>query len=165
MRNLKQKIKKWFYDTFLKRYLAGVNDSFVDYFTFNYQRSYSIRDAEAKKRYNRIIKELSSSKYKKYFYTAVNYTRPNSDRVNPYSKNIIDVFKSFIAKTFIFFYDRKLYNSIKLFKKWTSKIIETDNAIDDYFANTNLFERNDRRLQYGLITKTNHDAIVRLGKN
>lgn len=163
MKNIRIRIKKWFFNAFLKRYLAGVDDSFINYFAFNFQKSFSAKD-NTNKNYKRLIKELSSSKYKKYFYNAVNYTKPNKKRIMPYGKTFVDRLKSFIAKTYIFFYDRKLYRSIKTFKKWTSHIVSSDNAIDEYFAKTTYLERNDKRLEYGIINKINHDAIVRLGR-
>lgn len=164
MKHLKLKIKKWFFNTFLKRYLAGVDDSFINYFAFNFQKSFSAREINANKKYKRLIKELSSSKYRKYFYNAVNYTKPNEKRIIPYGKTIVDRLKSYVAKVFIFFYDKKLYRSIKTFKKWTSHVVSSDNAIDEYFAKTTYLERNDKRLEYGIINKINHDAIVRLGR-
>lgn len=116
MRNIKVRIKKWFFDKFLKRYLAGVDDAFINYFAFNFQKTYSMKECNTRKKYKKLIKELSSSKYRKYFYNAVNYTKPNQNRILPYGNTLIDKFKSYIAKTFIFFYDKKLYKSIKTFK-------------------------------------------------
>jgi hypothetical protein len=165
MKKIIYKVKNWFNENYLKRYLAGVHVIFINYFTFSYSQN-RIVSSRSNAKYRTIMKQLNSEKYKKYFYNAVKYKLSNRNKPIPipFTNSFIDRIKSFISLTYIYFFERELFNSIKQFRGWKKTVCVLDDKIDNYFENTTVLERNDRRLEYKIINKINHDALIRLGK-
>lgn len=168
MKKLKLKLKLWFFNTFVKRYLATVDSTLLSLFTKeDYERNkFSFGSERANAEYKRIIKMLSSKKYKEFFYKAIkhNLNEPNPEVIQPYGSKIWDRIKQAIATTYLYFFDRDLYNSIQLFKKWGSKISSVETQVNDYMATTTLDERADRATVLGVVEEKKATAQKRMRK-
>jgi hypothetical protein len=155
---LKGKLKKWFNEKFLYRYLQGINESFIGFFTKKHD--YVFEDnGKYLQDYKRIMKVLSSDKYKRFFYNVVNYNManykaviPETPTIKPYGKSFSDRFKKFVAKTYIYFFRKELYDGINLFSKWKHKIKILNEKINNYMATTTVEERINRAIELKIIT-------------
>lgn len=166
MKKIKLKIKKWFINTYLKRYLITIDNSILSIFTKEQEKVFykaSIYDAEVEAKREKILKILSSKKYKKYFFKAVNYKINNSsDEIKPFGNNLIDKINKIISVIYLRLFNNKLYESIKLFEKWKSKISTIEDKVDNYMKTTTLDERIDRSIALGTIDNKKGTAQKRM---
>jgi hypothetical protein len=168
MKKLKLKLKKWFFNTFVKRYLATVDSTLLGLFTKEAKESnkFSYGTDRANAERKRIITMLSSKKYKEYFYKAIKYERnkPEVEIIQPFGDKIWDRIKHGIATAYLYLFDRNLYDSIQLFKKWRGKISTVESQVNDYMANTTLDERADRAIALGIVEEKKGIAQKRMRK-
>jgi hypothetical protein len=162
---LKGKLKKWFNDKFLHRYLQSIDANFINFFTKKHDYVFENNEKYLQD-YKRIMKVLSSDKYKRFFYKAINYNTamPPVAIIEPYGKSFSDRIKNAIAKAYVYLFRKELYNAIKLFSKWKSKIKILDEKIDGYMATTTLDERLNRSKTFGIVTEKKVEAVKRLNK-
>lgn len=168
MEKLKFKIKKWFFKTFVNRYLQTVDGTLLNLFSKeekNKSNKSFFGSDRANKERERIIKLLSSEKYKKFFFAAVKYDRNNQYvAIKPYGKSIVDrIFKA-ISIAYLYLFNRDLFERIRLFKKWTSKISTIESQVDNYMATTTLDERADRAFALGILDEKKGNAQKRMRK-
>ena len=169
MKKLKLKIKRWFFNTFVKRCLVTLDASLLNLFTKEeknkLENSFFGSDRANKER-ERIIKLLSSEKYKKFFFKAIRYDRnkPEVEIIQPFGDKIWDRIKHGIATAYLYLFDRNLYDSIQLFKKWRGKISIVESQVNDYMANTTLDERADRAIALGIVEEKKGIAQKRIRK-
>jgi hypothetical protein len=103
---------------------------------------------------------LSSAKYKEFFYKTVNYSLNNKKiEIKPYGDTVLDRIYKFIAKSFLYLFDRKLYDSIKIYLKWKARLDKINAKADEYIANTTVQQRIDRAVEIGLITKKDSENL------
>ena len=168
MKKLKLKIKKWFFNAFVKRYLATVDASLLNLFTKEEKQKLNISfgSDRANIERERILKMLSSKKYKEYFFKAVRYDRnkPELEVIQPFGNKIWDKIKNGVATAYLYLFDRKLYDTIQLFKKWGGKITTVDSQINEYMINTTLDERVDRAIVLGVVEEKRGVAQKRMRK-
>jgi len=164
MKKLRIKIKKWFIKTFLEKYFADIHMGFFNLITMRIDNIKRIKTSY-EKRYNDIIKILTSKKYQDYFYTAVNYHRNNVEpKIKPFGKSLPDRIKKFVAKAYIYLFDKKLHDAVKRFNSMKIRIGKMNNEIDEYMATITIDERTNRAKEIGIITKERGDAQKRLRK-
>lgn len=164
MKKNKIKIKKWFYESFFKRYLTMVDAEFLNFFTKQIKAGrVSSTDDVAKKRYAEIMEVLNSKKYKKHFYSAVNYKYNDglpSTQIKPFGNNIRDRISKFIFQIYLRYFNKELYESLHLFEKWKNSI----QIIEEYMATTTLDERADEGVVRGVIDIKKAEAQKKLHK-
>jgi hypothetical protein len=162
---LKGMLKKWFNDNILHRYLQGIDANFIGFFTKKHDYIFE-NNEKFLQEYERIMKILSSDKYKRFFYKVVNYdaAMPEPVAIKPYGKSFSDRVKNAIAKTYVYLFRRELHNAIILFEKWRHKIKILDEKIDGYMATTTLDERLNRSKTFGIVTEKKVEAVKRLNK-
>jgi hypothetical protein len=168
MKKLKFKIKKWLFKTFVNRYLQTVDGTLLNLFSKeekNKSNKSFFGSDRANKERERIIKLLSSEKYKKFFFAAVKYDRNNPDvAIKPYGKSIIDrIFKA-ISIAYLYLFNRDLFERIQIFQKWTSKVSTIETQVNNYIATTTLDERADRAIVLGVVEEEKGKAQKRLRK-
>jgi hypothetical protein len=167
MRKLKLKIKKWFLNTFVKRYLATIDASLLNLFTKEEKAKLNVSfgSNRANIERERILKILSSKKYKDFFFKAVRYDRNKPEEtIKPYGDGFLDKIFNVVSTIYLYLFDRKLYQSIQLFKKWRNKISTVDTQVNDYLSNTTLDERADRAIILGVVDEKSGTAQKRMRK-
>lgn len=158
-RSLKAKIKAWIFEKFLQRYLVSVDKRFIELFIKYDVKPLVIVESRAEQEYKRIMKVLNSSKFKDYFYKVVKYDRSTAESlIKPYSDTLIDRIFSFIAKAYIYLFNREVYNDILQFQRIRDGIVTLDKKIDDYMANTTPAERLDQATALGIISDKEREA-------
>lgn len=165
MKKLKLKIKRWFFNTFVKRYLATVDSTLLDLLTKETKiiNMFSYGNDRASVEYRRIMKILSSEKYREFFYKTIKYgINQPVVVIKPYGNNVLDRIKEVISTTYLYLFDRKLYDNIQLFKKWRSGISSVEFQINNYMAVTTLDERADRAIVLGVIGEKDGVAQKRM---
>lgn len=166
LKSIKLRIKTWIFNTFLKRYLVSVDKRFIELFIVHAtKKPRVVVETAANREYKRIMKVLSSQRFKDYFYKVVKYNRLSAESlIRPYTNKVKDKLFSFIARTYIFLFNKDLYNSIKQFNQIKTGILSLDKKIDSYMEKTTLDERADRALQLGIIADETRSAQKRLRK-
>ena len=164
MKKLKIKINKWFFNTFVKRYLATVDPTLLSLFTKKVKGDDIISPADRVNAENRIIKKLSSKKYKKFFHNAILYDRNKQhvEVIRPYGNKIWDKIKHGITTAYLHYFDRNLYKSIQLYKKWNTKISTIETQIDTYMRTTSLNERVEKAIAFGVLEEKSGVAQKRM---
>jgi hypothetical protein len=168
MKKLGFKIKKWLFNNLVKRYLVTIDATLLNLFTKEKKignESYFSHDKQNKE-YKRIMKILDSKKYKNFFYKAVNYDRknPEGETIKPYSQKFLDRILKGMSIGYLYLFDKKLYENIRLFKKWSGKVSTIDTQIDEYMSITSPDERVDRGIELGVINRDKGKAQKRLRK-
>jgi hypothetical protein len=168
MKKLKFKIKKWFFKTFVNRYLQTVDGTLLNLFSKEEKnklnKSFFGSDRANKER-ERIIKLLSSEEYKKFFFAAIKYDRNNPDaEIKPYGNGIIDKIFKAISIVYLYLFNRDLFERIRLFEKWTSKVSTIETQVNNYIATTTLDERADRAIVLGVVDEKGGKAQKRMRK-
>lgn len=163
-KSLRTRIKSWIFETFLQRYLVSVDAMFINLFIkFDKKAPPVVYVSRAEVEYKRIMKTLNSPKFKEYFYKVVKYDRHAAQSlIKPYGKTMKDKIFSFIAETYIRFFNRELYQNILQFKRVRDGIITLNEKIDEYMANTTIEERLDKAASIGIIPSDNRVAQRRL---
>lgn len=166
-KSLKVRIKAWIFKKFLQRYLVSIDMRFISLFIVNEENKQDVKkiDNRADIERKRIMKVLNSKKFRDYFYMVVKYDRHTAESlIKPYGKALKDRIYSFIAKIYIQFFNKKLYEQIQRFQKIRDGLILLDGKIDEYFENTTVDERLDRAVAIGMVTLENADAQKRMRK-
>lgn len=154
-RSLKARIKTWIFENFLQRYLVSVDKRFIKLFIKYDVKPLVIVESRAEQEYKRIMKVLNSSKFKDYFYKVVKYDISTAESlIKPYSNTLKDRIFSYIAKAYIYLFNREVYNDILMFQR----IGALDKDIDDYMANTTPAERLDRATAFGIVSNKKREA-------
>lgn len=166
MKKLKFRIKNWFIKTFIKRHLLTMDARLLSLFSEDNKTKkakISLSDDSARKEYERIMKIISSEKYKKSFYRAVRYNPYRAVRYNPknpeqlvlpFKDNLWDKILNLISIAYLYLFDKELYRSIENFEKWKNFVNKVDGQINEYMANTTLDEREDRAIKLGVVRGT-----------
>jgi hypothetical protein len=154
-------LKKWFYNKILNRYLIEFHPQFIlfadnlsiktDGFSFNEKR--------AAKEYKRIMKVLNSPRYKKFFYNSVKYELSTGPApFKPFKDTRFEKLKKFIAKQYLRLFNKKLYQSLEVFKSLSSKFETLNTQMDNYMKNTTVSERCLRAKELGIISEEAFEA-------
>jgi len=158
-RSLKAKIKAWIFEKFLQRYLVSVDKRFIELFIKYDVKPLVIIESRAEQEYKRIMKVLNSDKFKDYFYKFVKYDRSTAESlIKPYSNTLKDRIFAYIAKAYIYLFNREAYNDILMFQRIRDGIVSLDKKIDDYMANTTPAERLDNATLLGVVTPKEREA-------
>ena len=114
MKKLKLKIKKWFFNTFVKRYLATVDSTLLDLLTKETKvvtNMFSYGNDRASVEYRRIMEILSSEKYREFFYKTIKYDINKPVVViKPYGNKILDRIKEIISTTYLYLFPKDALN-------------------------------------------------------
>jgi len=163
-RSLKVRIKSWFFEKFLQRYLVSIDKMFIELFIKYDAKVPKIHiESRAEKEYKRIMKTLTSEGFKDYFYKIVKYDRHTAESlIKPYGKSFKDKVFAFIAENYIRYFKKDLYENILQFQRIRDGIIILTNKVDEYMANTTIEERLDRATEFGIITNDHKTAHRRL---
>jgi len=70
--------------------------------------------------------------------------------------------KKFIAKQYLRFFRNELYSSLLRFKKISKGFSKLNNKANDYINMTSLDERAERAVVFGLGSRENSDAHIRM---
>ena len=169
MKKLIFKIKSKLFNLFVKRYLVTIHPNLLSHFTkiLESNNIYGFGSERAINEYKRIMKTLSSKKYKRFFYKTVKYNIGKEEilMVKPYTNTFKDKLYYFFAETYLRFFDKKMYQSILLYKKWNGKIKNIDDKIDEYMANTTVEERIDRAHEYRILTDEDYKFLCDYSKH
>lgn len=164
-RSLKARIKSWIFEKFLQRYLVSVDALFINLF-IKYDKKAPVEKVEshAEQEYKRIMKVLNSKKFKDYFYKVVKYDLKQTaeSQIKPYGNTLKDKIFAFIAKVYIYLFNRELYEHILQFQRIRDGIISMDKKVDEYMAKTTVEERLDKATQLGIISADNRKAQRRV---
>jgi hypothetical protein len=162
-RSLKARIRTWIFEKFLQRYLVSVDKRFIELFIKYDVKPLVIVESHAEREYKRIMKVLNSKKFKDYFYKVVKYDRSTAESlIKPYSDTLKDRIFSFIAKAYIYIFNREVHNDILLFQRIRDGIISMDKKVDEYMAKTTIEERLDKATSLGIISADNRKAQRRV---
>jgi hypothetical protein len=166
MKKLKFKLKRWIYNILVKRYLLTVDASLLNLFSNDERKKLDnsfFGSDRANKERERIIKLLSSEKYKKFFFKAIRYDRNKPEgKIEPFSNKIWDKILKGISVAYLYLFNRELYERIQLFQKWTSKVSTIETQVNEYMATTTLDERADRGVMLGVIDENKGKAQKRM---
>jgi hypothetical protein len=159
IKQIKLRIRKFFYDRYVKRYLA-IDSTIFDLFSKPLEISTDdVNSYKRNEKYKRIMKMLKSKAYKDYFFKAIKHNLNNKNSISsikPFSNTVLDKISIFIAKKYIYFFNKKLYNSILSYKNWNKKIVDMDSEIDRYMKETTVEERLERAVKFGIIFSTSN---------
>jgi len=153
IKQIKLRIRKFFYDRYVKRYLA-IDSTIFDLFSEKlkpFSTNIDVNSVIRNKNYKRIMKMLKSKAYKDYFFKAIKYNLNNKNSISsikPFSNTVLDKISIYIAKKYIYFFNKKLYNSILLYKNWNKKI--GDGQVYEKTTVT-VEERLKRAVKFGVI--------------
>jgi hypothetical protein len=164
-RSLKKRMKSWFFEKFLQRYLVSVDKVFIELFIKYDEKAKTKTLVENRTtiEYGRIMKMLNSEKYKDFFYKVVDYDRHTAESlIKPYTNTLKDKIFSFIAQAYVYLFKRDLYKSIQQFKRIRDGVISLDKKVNEYMTNTTLNERLDKATALGIINGKSRTAQKRL---
>jgi len=163
-KSLAKRIKSWFFEKFLRRYLVSVDKMFIELFIkYDAKAPVKTYESQAEIAYKRIMRMLNSDKYRDYFYKVVQYDRHVAESlIKPYGNTWKDKVFAFIAEKYIRYFKRDLYKSIQQFKRIRDGIITLNSKIDEYMANTSTDERLERASTLGIIDDKRAEAQKRL---
>jgi hypothetical protein len=158
-RSLKAKIKAWIFEKFLQRYLVSVDKRFIELFIKYDVKPLVIIESRAEQEYKRIMKVLNSDKFKDYFYKVVHYDRQTAESlIKPYGTTLMDRIFSFIAKAYIYLFNREVHNDILQFQRIRDGIVTLDKKVNEYMANTTPEERLDKATALGIVSDKEREA-------
>ena len=164
---LTKKFKFWIFKTFLERYLVSVDEKFIEFFIKNLEKKPIPKiESYAEREYTRIMKTLSSKKFRKHFYKVINYNMDYNiendvQLIKPYGVSLKDKIFSFIADKYLMFFNKKWYISIQKFKKFRDNCGTLDEKINMYMNNTTIEERLDRATMiFGIVNSEIREAEI-----
>jgi len=157
---LREKIRKWFYEEVLNSYLIEFHPSFLLIADRIKIKSDNL-DKDLGNEYRRIMKVLSSQKFKKFFYQVADYKLNEKPLPEP-KNNLWSKIKKFVAKQYLRFFNKELYKSLLRFKASTEVYRKLNAAADNYIANTSLDERGDRAVAVGILSEENRNVHKRM---
>jgi len=150
-----KKIRKWFNKNFLSKYLVTYHPAFL---TLVEEIEIKLNDDKRQLKAKEIMKLISSSQYKRFFYRAVNYN-PAVPELPETPLSFGDRFKIFVSKIHIFLFRRDIYKKLQLFKKISKKFLERERKIDEYISQTTVSDRIKRAVELGVISEESRDLI------
>lgn len=150
-----KKIRKWFNKNFLSKYLITYHPAFL---TLVEEIEIKLNDDKRNQKAKEIMKLISSSQYKRFFYRAVNYN-PAVPELEETKPSFGDRFKYFISKIHIFLFRRDIYKKLQLFKRISKEFVEREKKIDEYMKQTSVGERIERAIDLGIINKETQELI------
>ena len=150
-----KKIRKSFNKNFLSKYLVTYHPAFL-----NLVEEIEIKLNEDRKQLKakEIMKLISSSQYKRFFYRAVSYN-PALPELPETPLSFGDRFKIFVSKIHIFLFRRDIYKKLQTFKRISKEFINREKKIDEYMEQTNVGERIERAIELGIISKETQELI------
>lgn len=150
-----KKIRKWFNKNFLSKYLVTYHPAFLNLVQ---EIEIKLNDDKRQQKAKEIMKLISSSQYKRFFYRAVNYNPAVPDLPETPLK-FSDRFKIFISKIHIFLFRRDIYRKLQSFKRISREFVDREAKIDDYMKQTTVSERMDRAVSLGIISEETQELI------
>ena len=150
-----KKIRKWFNKNFLSKYLVTYHPAFLNLVQ---EIEIKLNDDRRQQKAKEIMKMISSSQYKRFFYRAVNYNPAIPELPEtPFTFN--DRFKIFVSKIHIFLFRRDIYRKLQTFKRISKEFIDRETKIDDYMKQTTVSERMERAVSLGIISEETQELI------
>lgn len=136
------------------RYIKNCHPSFMSYIEIKNLATTSIGKDIYSKRYRQIMKILNSDKYKKYFYTSVNYKRNVKPVIVPQKWYVkaFDKVVYFLSKVYVFLFEKTLYLKIKNFETISKGFADLSARVDNYIATTTPRRRLSRMQMLGVIS-------------
>jgi len=150
-----KKIRKWFNKNFLSKYLVTYHPAFL---TLVEEIEIKLNEDRKQLKAKEIMKLISSSQYKRFFYRAVNYN-PAVPELPETPLSFGDRFKIFISKIHIFLFRRDIHKKLQTFKRISKEFIGREKKIDEYMEQTSVGERIERAIELGIISKETQELI------
>jgi hypothetical protein len=139
-----------------KRYVNDCHPVFMQYLAVNNIATASIWNDARSKRFEEIWKLISSDKYKKYFYNAVDYDYKRGESPKPlplkWYVRAFDKVVYWISKAYVFLFEKELYKKIKTFETVSSGVVSLTKRMDEYIASTTSLQRLSRMQALGIIS-------------
>ena len=155
----KSRLFRWFANlsaNLAGRYINDCHPVFMQYLAVNNIATASVWNDARNRRFEEIWKLITSDKYKKYFYNAVdyNYKRGESPKPLPvkWYVRIFDKIVYNLSKAYVFLFERKLYRKIKTFERVSKGVVSLTKRMDEYIASTTSFQRLSRMQALGIIS-------------
>lgn len=169
MKTLKR-IKKWYKElpaNISKRFLVDMHPVFLQSMQNKHIINKSVYQNLSQKKAEKIMKLLSSPKYKKYFYKVVAYDTYSPKEIKipkTWYGKMFDKIAYNISKLYVFLFAREIYDNIKSFEIISKSIVSLNNRINEYMLSTTVGERLARANSYNIINDDKIKAYARLSK-
>jgi hypothetical protein len=148
-------MRKRFNENFLSKYLVTYHPAFLNLVQ---EIEFKLSDDKRQQKAKEIMKLISSSQYKRFFYRAVNYN-PAVPELPETPLSFGDKFKFFISKIHIFLFRRDIYKKLQSFKRISKEFIDREKKIDEYMKQTSVSERIERAVSLGIISEETQELI------
>jgi len=169
MKKLKlgDRLRRWFYNDILNSYLNDFHPTFLYVADKISVDGGKFKNGNTEKEYRRIMKTLQSQKFQKLFYRVAEIKLEKELNLTKETKlSPLNVFigklKKFVAKTYLRFFDKTLYDSLLRFKLLSGTFENLNEKADKYMADTTLDERADRAVALGIVKENKGEAQKRL---
>lgn len=159
------KIKTWLNKIKVKLSKRYVNDCHPEFLSFIENRnivSLSLGREIQTKRAKKILKTLDSDKYRKYFYASVDFVPKQTIKEvtqNVFQK-IFDKLIYHLSKTYVFIFEKQLYERIIGFERVSKNMTNMNNKIDDYLKSTTIEQRLSRAKAIKILDGDTYDTYV-----
>lgn len=160
------KIKNWFFDNYVYRYLVE----------FPFKTHFQETQEKRRKNFNpqSIIDVLNSNEYKDYFFRVTtghfnnSYSHTNKHFREKYSilkNNLGGIVKRLLAKFFLYLFHRYTYNEIKRYIKRSKQYSNLFDKVDNYLNYTSYKERINNAVNLNVLNENFVQAQMRMINN